>query len=174
MTNYHFAASGPVETGDDAEWNDETPEHEAHGEIVGGIDTYEFSGVPMGFYCDDPANAWTLDIALDFGAEWFEQTPEDLNPGYLEIRGKGHYRAEILDVGMILRGELADDPDRVATGPNTMVAGNVRGGTDSFRAWPPEAVVVKGDQDIEWRIANNEADDSWKSAETIRTAMVEF
>lgn len=171
LSNYSARFTGPVDALDDTERNDDARDHEITGEIVDGVDTYGCKGVPLAFATADDANAWTLDLDIDLGEGWVEQVPTDLNAGLFEIRGKGHYRLWMTnDTGMIVRRKYADKPDQIADEANTVAVGNVRGGTDSFKAWPPEAVVAKGDSDAEWRIANA-ADSSWRDLETIALAM---
>lgn len=154
LTGYEFSASGPVRPGPKTEKNDTAKHHEGSGEILDGVDIWDFSGVPTGFDGDHP---WSLDLYLNLGTGWVEFVPTFLNAVDVEIRSEGaHYMLVISEPGMILRGSKADKPDQVTTQPNTVFNGNVRGGKDSVRVWPPVGLQGVADNPAQYRVEDGE------------------
>lgn len=143
--------------GSDTEGSDDAHAHEAIGSISTGEDIYQFMGVPTAFDADSP---WEIDLYLDMGTGWVEWMPTFLNAADVEVRSEGaHYILTVAEPGMILRDELADAPDEVVTGPNTIGAGNVKGGTDSWRVWPPVGLFGVADNPAQYRVEGGEWQD---------------
>lgn len=153
LTGYAFSATGPVTPLEDTEPNDNAADGEARGEIVGGVDTYEFSGVPTGFEADYP---WELDLDLDLGNGWKDWRPTYLNAGTVEVRatsGNATYLFRMPEPGMVIRTGEDEDNDVIVNGPNTFGTGHsVSEDMDSYRFWPPFGLEIVADNPAEWRI----------------------
>lgn len=165
---YQFRASGPIER--ESGEQEEVSGHEITGKVGPGVDEIPFSGVPMDFAADKP---WSLDIELSFGGEFTPFVPTYLNAAVVDIRAKGngaHYLMSVPEPGMILKNE-GREHDGVLDDPNTLVAGNVTSGVDSWVVWPPINLSGVADHPAEYRVRNDQSGDEWRDLAVCRPAM---
>ena len=166
---YQFRASGPISTADSKlNDNDGIDGNEVFGGVSTGTDTIVFDGVPTAFTADSP---WELTLELNLGAGPVRFMPTHLNAPTITVRSEGaHYWLGVTRWGILLRDTKADDKDQVMDGPNNLVYGNVRGGSeDSWQVWPPMGVTGIADGETEYR--NSATSEGWQSLQVVKPTM---
>jgi hypothetical protein len=163
--DYQFRSSGPIQNVEDAHENVEGNTVEGH--LSTGNDKIAFDGVPTSFTASDP---WELDLWLNMGVGFTDMVPSYLNAAEIEVRSEGaHYMLSVPAPGMLLRGGKADKPDTILTPNNTIACGNVRGGADSYRVWPPLNVSGIADNPAEFN--NHATDEGWQQMTVVKPAL---